>query len=102
MLARIRFFRCLAVAGMFAAPAAGAAPPIAADDGPLVTLSGVDSGAPFNTSALSNDSDPDGDSFIAVSVQNTATNGTASIQSNGTEVWFTPNTNRVVSSFTYT
>jgi len=102
MLARIRFFRCLAVAGMFAAPAAGAAPPIAADDGPLVTLSGVDSGAPFNTSALSNDSDPDGDSFIAVSVQNTATNGTASIQNNGTEVWFTPNTNRVVSSFSYT
>jgi len=96
------FRASLALAALLVSPAALAAPPIAVDDGPIQTLSGIDSGAPFNTGALSNDSDPDGDPFTVVSVQNTATNGTPSIRNNGTEVWFTPNTNRVVSSFTYT
>jgi uncharacterized protein YhjY with autotransporter beta-barrel domain len=77
-----------------------AAPPVANDDF-TSTPSAIDSSAPFNTNALGNDFDPDGDTIVPISVQ-AISGGSPSIE-NGNEVWFTPSQYFVgTASFTYT
>jgi hypothetical protein len=98
---RIGSRACAGLCLVFTATAAVAAPVVGDDF--VQTLTGLgDSSAPFNTGALSNDSSDAGGNLTVVAVSASTGGGTSSIRNAGTEVWFTPNTERGTFTFTYT
>jgi len=98
---RIGSWACAGLFLVFAAAAAVAAPVV--NDDFVQTLSGLgDSGAPFNTGALNNDSTNSPGNLTVIAVSASTGGGIPSIRNAGSEVWFTPNTERGTFTFTYT